>query len=311
MTIEGITMDRAGFLYLASEDGGGDVNHPQLWVYAPSTATNLAPTAVSLTGAVTTLPDNTSTAADVHLADIHVTDDGLGDNALAVSGADAASFEIVGTALFLKAGNTLNAATKASYSINVTVDDPTVGATPDASATTYTLAIDGDTSAGGPITLAITEAAPWSSGNSPATLAADWFELTNFGTSSVSLVGWTMDDNSNSFAVSVPLYGVTSIAPGESVIFIETATSAASDLAAKAQAFINLWFNGTAPAGLQIGGYSGSGVGLSTGGDAVNIFDNGGTVHRGLSSRSRRFRPARPSPRSTTRRGSTTSWSRP
>jgi uncharacterized protein YjiK len=281
MTIEGITMDRAGFLYLASEDGGGDANHPQLWVYAPSTAANQAPTAVSLTGAVTSLPDNTSTAADVHLADVHVTDDGLGDNTLAVAGADAASFKIVGTALFLKAGTALNAATKSSYSISVTVDDVTVGGTPDAS-TPYTLAITAG-GAGGPITLAVTEVAPWSSGNSPASLAADWFELTNFGTSAVSLAGWTMDDNSSSFAVSVALNGITSIAPSESVIFIETATASASDLAAKAQAFINLWFNGAAPAGLQIGNYSGSGVGLSTGGDAVNIFDNGGTLHAAAS----------------------------
>src|SRR5262249_943294 len=40
MTIEGVTMDRAGNLYLASEDGGGDADHPQLWVYSPSTAPN-------------------------------------------------------------------------------------------------------------------------------------------------------------------------------------------------------------------------------------------------------------------------------
>jgi uncharacterized protein YjiK len=278
MTIEGITMDRQGILYLANEDGGGDINHPQLWVYAPSTAPDQAPTAVALTGAVTSLPENTNTTGAVHLADIHVTDDGIGDNTLSVSGADAGSFQVVGTALFLKAGVALNAATKPSYSVTINVDDTTVGGTPDAS-TPYTLAITPAMS--GTVNLAITEAAPWSSGNSPAALAADWFEVTNFGTASVSLVGWTMDDNSNSFAVSVPLNGVTSIAPGESVIFIETATSA--DLAAKAQAFVNLWFNGTAPAGLQIGSYSGSGVGLSTGGDAVNLFDIGGTLQAAIS----------------------------
>jgi len=278
MTIEGITMDRAGNLYLASEDGGGDVNHPQLWVYAPSTAPNLPPTAVSLPGAVASLPENTSTTAAVHLADVHVTDDGLGDNTLSVSGPDAASFQITGTALFLKPGTVLNATTKPSYTVTVNVDDTTVGATPDAR-TSYTLTITPAMT--GTINLAVTEAAPWSSGNSPPSLAADWFEVTNFGTSSVSLVGWTMDDNSNSFAVSVPLNGITSIAPGQSVIFIETAT--ASDLAAKAQAFINIWFGGTAPAGLQIGSYSGSGVGLSTGGDAVNLFDGGGTLHAAIS----------------------------
>jgi uncharacterized protein YjiK len=280
MTIEGITMDRNGVLYLANEDGGGDANHPQLWVYAPSTAANQAPTAVSLTGAVTSIPENTNTTGAVHLADIHVTDDGIGDNTLSVSGPDAASFQVVGTALFLKAGTTLNATTKPTYTVTVSVDDLTVGATPDAS-TSYTLTITAAMS--GATNLAITEAASWSSGNSPAALAADWWEVTNFGTSSVSLVGWTMDDNSNSFAVSVPLFGVTSIAPGESVIFIETPTSSPSDLAAKATAFKNLWFNGNAPAGLQIGGYSGSGVGLSTGGDAVNLYDIGGALQAAIS----------------------------
>jgi uncharacterized protein YjiK len=276
MTVEGITMDRNGFLYLANEDGGGDADHPQLWVYAPSTAANQAPTAVSLTGAVASLPENTGTTSAVHLADIHVTDDGIGDNTLSLSGADAGSFQITGTALFLKAGTTLNAATQPTYHVTVNVDDTTLGATPDAS-TSYTLTIT-PAGAGGPITIAITEAAPWSSGNS--SVAADWFEVTNFGTSAVGLVGWTMDDNSDSFAVSVPLNGVTSIAPGESVIFIETANSAG--LAAATQAFVNNWFGGTKPASLQIGSYSGSGVGLSTTGDHVNLFDGGGTLHASI-----------------------------
>ena len=33
---EGVTMDRDGILYVVSENGGGDFDHPQLWVYAPS-----------------------------------------------------------------------------------------------------------------------------------------------------------------------------------------------------------------------------------------------------------------------------------
>jgi hypothetical protein len=32
---EGITMDDAGFIYMVNENGGGDINNPQLWVYAP------------------------------------------------------------------------------------------------------------------------------------------------------------------------------------------------------------------------------------------------------------------------------------
>src|SRR6185312_14689659 len=182
MTMEGVTMDRSGKLYVVNEDGGGDANHPQLWVYAPSTAANLAPTGVSLTGAVTSLPENTSTTNPIKLADIAVADDGLGDNTLSVSGPDAASFQIIGTALFLKAGTALSAAVQPSYHVTVNVDDTTVGGSPDASAS-YTLAVT--SGASGPITLAVTEVAPWSSGNSP--LAADWFELTNFGTSPVAL----------------------------------------------------------------------------------------------------------------------------
>lgn len=116
--------------------------------------------------------------------------------------------------------------------------------------------------------LAFTEVAPWSSGNS--TVAADWFELTNFGTSAVDITGWKIDDSSNSFGSSVALVGVTSIAPGESVIFIEGAAANAN--------FVPKWFGGGAPASLQIGRYSGSGIGLGTSGDALNLYDAGGVL---------------------------------
>jgi Ca2+-binding RTX toxin-like protein len=68
-----------------------------------------------------------------------VTDDALGSNTLALTGADAAFFEIVGSALYLKAGTVLDFESKTSYAVAVTVDDPTVGATPDATSTIYAL----------------------------------------------------------------------------------------------------------------------------------------------------------------------------
>jgi hypothetical protein len=117
----------------------------------------------------------------------------------------------------------------------------------------------------------VSEVAPWSSGNSP--LVADWFEVTNTGTSAVDITGWKFDDNSNSFASSLALNGVASIGAGESVIFIESAAPATV-----VPAFISLWFGASAPAGLQIGTYSGAGAGLSTAGDAVNLFDAAGVV---------------------------------
>ncbi len=53
-----------------------------------------------------------------------------GTNTLSLSGADAASFEIVSGKLYLKAGVALDFETKSSYSVRVNVDDTTVGGTP-------------------------------------------------------------------------------------------------------------------------------------------------------------------------------------
>jgi MYXO-CTERM domain-containing protein len=123
--------------------------------------------------------------------------------------------------------------------------------------------------------LFITEVAPWASTAANAAYAADWFELTNPGASAVDITGWKMDDNTDSFASSVALSGITSIAAGKSVVFIDIT---GSNLATKSTGFVNAWFGGTAPAGFQIGGYGGTSVGLSTGGDAVNIFTGLGTL---------------------------------
>ena len=280
MTMEGVTMDRNGFLYITNENGGGDANHPQLWVYAPSTAPNLPPTAVALNNTVNSIPENTSTAGGVKVADITITDDGLGVNTVTLSGADASSFQAIGTALFLRAGTVLNSTSKPSYSVTVNVDDTSVGTTPDAT-TSFTLSITAST--GGTGQLIISEVAPWSSGSGgPASgansLRVDWVEVTNIGTAAVNLTGWKLDDNSNSFGSAVPLFGITSIAPGESVIFLETADTNPATLATKSAAFKSLWFGANPPANLQIGGYSGAGVGLSTAADAVNLFNAAGAV---------------------------------
>lgn len=273
-THEGLTMDRDGNLYVVSENGGGDSDHPQLWVYAPSTAANQPPTAVSLNNAVTSIPENTSTAAPIRVADIIVTDDGLGANHLAVTGADASFFRIIGTALYLKAGTVLSSIFKPIYSVTINVDDPAIGNTPDAS-TNFILTVTA--AAGGTAALIISEVAPWSSGNSPISLRVDWFEVTNIGTAAANITGWKMDDDSHSFDNAVALDGISSIAPGESVIFLET-----TDLRGKSAAFKTLWFGGNPPPNLQIGSYNGAGVGLSTGGDQVNLFDSAGTLQAGV-----------------------------
>ncbi len=272
-THEGMTMDRDGNLYIVSENGGGDSDHPQLWVYAPSTAPNHAPTAITLNNVVTSIPENTSTATPVKLAEIIVTDDGIGRNNLTLTGTDAGAFQIIGTALYLKAGVALNSIAKPAYNVTVNVDDPAVGNTPDAT-TNFLLMVT--PSAGGTASLIISEVAPWSSGNSLPSLAVDWFEVTNIGTATANIVGWKVDDDSRSLNNAVALNGVTSIAPGESVIFLET-----TDLAGKSAAFKSLWFGANPPTSLQIGSYSGAGIGLSTGGDQVNLFDSAGTLQVG------------------------------
>jgi uncharacterized protein YjiK len=50
-TQEGLTMDDDGKLYVVSEQGGGDADHPQLWVFEHSDTPNQAPTRCPRTAA--------------------------------------------------------------------------------------------------------------------------------------------------------------------------------------------------------------------------------------------------------------------
>ena len=102
---------------------------------------NAAPTDVAITGATTAIDENTSTASAISLGTVSITDDGEGTNSVTLTGADAASFEIVDGELRLKAGVSLDYETQTSYNVTVNVDDSTVGATPDAT-TNYTLTIN-------------------------------------------------------------------------------------------------------------------------------------------------------------------------
>jgi predicted extracellular nuclease/uncharacterized protein YjiK len=270
---EGVAMDNDALLYVVNERGGGDANHPQLWVYAPTSYVyaNAAPVEVSLSNVTSSLAENSDTTARTQVGTIIISDDALGTNTLSLTGADAASFEIDGANLFLKAGVLLDFETKPSYAITVNVDDAGVGATPDAS-TTFTLAITD--AAENTATVIVSEVAPWSSGNSPGVLA-DWFEVTNVSASAVDITGWKMDDSSASFASAVALNDVSTLAPGQSAIFVEgDATTVA--------AFVNTWFGGTLPAGVLMGAYSGSGVGLSGNSDAVNLYNAGGALVTGV-----------------------------
>jgi len=94
------------------------------------TDVNEAPT-VSLANTTTTLPEDTDTSSRLSVADIVVTDDGLGTNILSLSGDDASLFEIDGMVLYLSAGAVLDYKTNPQLDVTVEVDDATVGVTPD------------------------------------------------------------------------------------------------------------------------------------------------------------------------------------
>jgi uncharacterized protein YjiK len=267
---EGLTMDDDGLLYIVSENGGGGFDFPQLWVYAPSSVPNQAPTAIALTNQIATLPENTSTATRLKVANVAVTDDGLGTNVLSVAGPDASAFEVDDSGLYVKAGVVLDFEVQSTFAVTVSVDDTGVGNTPDASATYALMLTDVDES--GPTgALVISEVAPWASGNSP--YGADWFEVRNTGANAVDLAGWKMDDGSSALATAVALNGIATIGAGESVIFLET-----DNLSAIAPAFLDTWFGPSPAVTPRIGSYAGAGVGLSTGGDGVTLFDSAGNV---------------------------------
>src|SRR5262249_3521751 len=121
-----------------ASDGHGGSDSQALAVTV--TDANDAPAAVALTDVTTPLAGKTATSTPLKEAEIVGNDDGLGTNQLVLSGADAAKFEIVGTALYLKDGVVLDHATQPNLSVTVSASDPTVaGSTP--VSTAYTLAV--------------------------------------------------------------------------------------------------------------------------------------------------------------------------
>ncbi len=144
-------------------DGGGAPGFvaklDSLSITAPGDSPeNLAPTAVNLTPVLASIAEGTSVRTKV--ADIVITDDGLGTNLLALIGEDADLFEIDGLELFLKAGLTLEAAVNPTLDVAVTVDDVTVGNTPDAVSASLGLIVTETAPAGDQIVLRINAFGP-------------------------------------------------------------------------------------------------------------------------------------------------------
>jgi uncharacterized protein YjiK len=292
-THEGVAMDQNGNLYVDSEDGAGP-NAPELEVYAPTTDPDESPTGISLTTSSATLPSNTTTTnGPVKLTGLSVTDgdsDGIGTNVYSVNAADSGGhdvsnlFEADHTGLYV-APNASLAGASSPVTITVTVKDPgAVDAGTHSSGVTsspFTLTITSVTQVtGAESKIMISEVDPSGSGSGNNTYGEDWFELTNTGTQTVDLTGWSADD-SHEVAGKNPLFGVSSIAPGESVVFVQadTADGATTTPADTVAAFRAAW--GLA-ASVQVGWYSDQ-DGLSQSGDEVNVYDAGENLAAGVS----------------------------
>lgn len=103
------------------------------------TDVNDAPTGVRFSNVVD-VPESTSTSTTVTVATIQAIDDVLGTNTFSLSGPDAASFSIANGQLRFQSVETLDFETKPTKVVYVSVDDSSIGGTPDAT-TTFTLAI--------------------------------------------------------------------------------------------------------------------------------------------------------------------------
>ncbi|RDJ14911.1 VCBS domain-containing protein, partial [Rhizobium grahamii] len=118
------------FTYTVSDGHGGNATAT---VTVNVTPVNDAPTAVTLTGAVSSIDENTVIGTGIKVATLGVVDDEQGTNSYSLSGADAASFAIKNGNLYY-VGASPNFEAKSSYSVTVNVNDPTVGGSVDASA---------------------------------------------------------------------------------------------------------------------------------------------------------------------------------
>lgn len=96
----------------------------------------------------------------------------------------------------------------------------------------------------------------------------DWWELTSFESGPVSLLGWRLDDSSGRIANAYTVTNDLVILPGESVVFVERLNF---------EQFQAWWGTNELPAGLKLITYSGSGLGLSSAGDGLRLWDASAT----------------------------------
>ncbi len=167
---------------------------------------NEAPTEVVLTSALAQnrIDENTPTTSRVKVADIAITDDALGTETVTLTGADAAAFEVDGSALYLKANTLLNFEAKSSFAVTVNVVDPALSSSTPVTAA-YTLAVQDVNEAPTAISLSATSVAENGSPNATvATLTATDPDGTPSGFAgpfTYSLVAGTGDADNGKFTI--------------------------------------------------------------------------------------------------------------
>ena len=156
--------------------------------------------------------------------------------------------------------------------------------------------------------IVISQVDPYGSA-STSTYGADWFVLTNTGLSSQDISGWSMVDNHAASSTATPYAsgatisignlsgtaktfggalltladGTTSIAAGQSVVFLESsAVASAAASSTLISQFESAWFGSSVPSNLVVGTFNdGTNYGLSQTADMVNIF-NGSSASSAL-----------------------------
>lgn len=118
----------------------------------------------------------------------------------------------------------------------------------------------------------ITEVMSKAGSNDPT---PDWFEISNYGSTSISLAGWKVDDNSFSAAAGAALNGITSINAGESVVFLEVNRAFTAAQQAQQVADFRAFWGGLAT--VRVGTYAASGISFSSSGDGCALFNASAT----------------------------------
>ena len=104
-------------------DGGVDLDPSANTLTVNVSRVNDAPSAVVLRNVHAPFPENASTASQIKVADIAITDVDGGANNLSLSGADAGLFRLIGQTLWLKAGALLDFETNPRLDVRVNVND--------------------------------------------------------------------------------------------------------------------------------------------------------------------------------------------